>query len=406
MLDASRAVGVVSQLKSSEQREAFAAENRTRAGAAAPRARGRGARATPLLAHRGGARGGARRSTGRPTSRRSPSFRGVRVLEDVPLARDRAASSTGRRSSRPGSCGAPTRGSSRTPTGARKARELFDDAQADAGAAARRRAGSAARAGVRLLPRERGRRRHRGLRGRGTRRASSARCHTLRQQSDKGGGEPNQALADFVAPRESGLRDWIGAFAVTTGLGAEALVAGARAGARRLRGDHGQGARRPPRRGARRSGCTARRARDWGYGAGESLTRRGADPRALPRHPAGARLSRPAPTTREKRPALRPAGRRGTGRHRAHRELRDAARGLGLRLLLRAPAGALLRARHDRAATRCSTTTAARAWTCARSSAGSRRTSTTTRREARRWRARCRPASRRSAPAWTGAWGP
>jgi 5-methyltetrahydrofolate--homocysteine methyltransferase len=47
----------------------------------------------------------------------------------------------------------------------------------------------------------------------------------LRQQSDKGRSEPCQALADFVAPAESGRRDFIGAFAVTAGLGSDALVA-------------------------------------------------------------------------------------------------------------------------------------------------------------------------------------
>jgi len=51
-----------------------------------------------------------------------------------------------------------------------------------------------------------------------------ATVHTLRQQSDKGAGEPNQALADFIAPKESGLADYLGAFAVTAGIGMEALV--------------------------------------------------------------------------------------------------------------------------------------------------------------------------------------
>jgi len=49
--------------------------------------------------------------------------------------------------------------------------------------------------------------------------------HTLRQQGDRRDGQPAQALADFVAPREAGLADWIGAFAVTAGLGAEELAA-------------------------------------------------------------------------------------------------------------------------------------------------------------------------------------
>jgi 5-methyltetrahydrofolate--homocysteine methyltransferase len=49
--------------------------------------------------------------------------------------------------------------------------------------------------------------------------------HALRQQMDKGEDEPAYALADFVAPLETGHLDWIGAFAVTAGLGAEELVA-------------------------------------------------------------------------------------------------------------------------------------------------------------------------------------
>jgi 5-methyltetrahydrofolate--homocysteine methyltransferase len=47
--------------------------------------------------------------------------------------------------------------------------------------------------------------------------------HTLRQQSEKRAGEPNRALSDFVAPRDSGREDWLGAFAVTTGIGADAI---------------------------------------------------------------------------------------------------------------------------------------------------------------------------------------
>jgi 5-methyltetrahydrofolate--homocysteine methyltransferase len=48
---------------------------------------------------------------------------------------------------------------------------------------------------------------------------------TLRQQGERAEGQPNQALADFVAPRDSGLEDWIGAFAVTAGRGEEELSA-------------------------------------------------------------------------------------------------------------------------------------------------------------------------------------
>ena len=48
--------------------------------------------------------------------------------------------------------------------------------------------------------------------------------HTLRQQTEKTPGHPNRALADFVAPGDSGVADYVGAFAVTAGLGIEALV--------------------------------------------------------------------------------------------------------------------------------------------------------------------------------------
>jgi len=44
--------------------------------------------------------------------------------------------------------------------------------------------------------------------------------HTLRQQGDKSSGF-NHALADYIAPQESGLKDYIGCFAVTTGIGIE-----------------------------------------------------------------------------------------------------------------------------------------------------------------------------------------
>jgi 5-methyltetrahydrofolate--homocysteine methyltransferase len=52
------------------------------------------------------------------------------------------------------------------------------------------------------------------------------RFHTLRQQRRRSGDRPYLALADFVAPRESGLADYLGAFVVTAGHGVAELVAG------------------------------------------------------------------------------------------------------------------------------------------------------------------------------------
>jgi len=49
-----------------------------------------------------------------------------------------------------------------------------------------------------------------------------ARVHFLRQQKDLPEGKPHVALADFVAPKTSHLRDYLGAFAVSTGQGIEA----------------------------------------------------------------------------------------------------------------------------------------------------------------------------------------
>ncbi len=57
------------------------------------------------------------------------------------------------------------------------------------------------------------------------RREVRAVIHTLRQQTDKGPNRPTLALADFIAPRESGVADYLGCFAVTAGLGAAELVA-------------------------------------------------------------------------------------------------------------------------------------------------------------------------------------
>jgi 5-methyltetrahydrofolate--homocysteine methyltransferase len=49
--------------------------------------------------------------------------------------------------------------------------------------------------------------------------------HTLRQQMEKPPGRPNVGLADFVAPRSAGIVDYLGGFAVTSGVGSAGLVA-------------------------------------------------------------------------------------------------------------------------------------------------------------------------------------
>jgi 5-methyltetrahydrofolate--homocysteine methyltransferase len=49
--------------------------------------------------------------------------------------------------------------------------------------------------------------------------------HHLRQQTEKDPGKPNRCLADFVAPRDSGKHDYVGAFVVTAGIGIEEHIA-------------------------------------------------------------------------------------------------------------------------------------------------------------------------------------
>ena len=58
----------------------------------------------------------------------------------------------------------------------------------------------------------------------GTRNASIATLHTLRQQVTHSDDRPNWALADFIAPDDSGLKDYIGGFVVTTGTKVEDLA--------------------------------------------------------------------------------------------------------------------------------------------------------------------------------------
>jgi 5-methyltetrahydrofolate--homocysteine methyltransferase len=105
-----------------------------------------------------------------------------------------------------------------------------------------------------------------------SRTVEAGRFHTLRQQKPKPEGEPQLALADFVAPVDSGVRDYVGAFAVTAGLGIDALVRGfeathddydaimTKALADRLAEGFAE--------------LLHERARsDWGYGRGESLSK-------------------------------------------------------------------------------------------------------------------------------------
>ena len=97
------------------------------------------------------------------------------------------------------------------------------------------------------------------------------RVHSLRQQWQRKGQSEFLALADFVAPLQSGRKDYLGAFAVTTGLGVDELVA-------RYEADHDDYNAIMVKALADRlaealAECLHRTARaDWGYGAEERLS--------------------------------------------------------------------------------------------------------------------------------------
>ncbi len=58
-----------------------------------------------------------------------------------------------------------------------------------------------------------------------TRKKVAMTWHNLRQQTKKPADIPNFCLADYIAPKETGVKDYIGGFAVTTGIGIDARVA-------------------------------------------------------------------------------------------------------------------------------------------------------------------------------------
>ena len=93
----------------------------------------------------------------------------------------------------------------------------------------------------------------------------------LRQQEEIGDDRPNRSLADFIAPVETGVTDYIGAFAVTAGIGADELVT-------RYEADHDDYHAIMVKALADRFAeafaeyLHARARKDWGYGAREQLS--------------------------------------------------------------------------------------------------------------------------------------
>jgi 5-methyltetrahydrofolate--homocysteine methyltransferase len=103
------------------------------------------------------------------------------------------------------------------------------------------------------------------------RRAPLTRFPMLRQQEQMADGVPYLSLADFIAPLESGLTDYLGAFAVTAGLGADALATA-------YEQEHDDYHSIMVKALADRLAEAAaewlhqRARRDWGYGMNEQLT--------------------------------------------------------------------------------------------------------------------------------------
>jgi 5-methyltetrahydrofolate--homocysteine methyltransferase len=218
VLDASRAVGVVGKLKSPELKKTFAAQNRQEQDKL--REQHKAPKAAPLL-------------TLEEARRRKPPidwaaipaarscFTGIRVFDPVPLEEivpyidwSPLFQAWELRGTFPKILDAPDVGP--------KARELLDDAQkllqqivAEKLLTARAVVGffPAHSAGddIEIYTDE-------------TRSKVLATIHTLRQQMEKAPGHYNYALADFVAPRESGQADYLGGFAVTAGANIEPLV--------------------------------------------------------------------------------------------------------------------------------------------------------------------------------------
>jgi len=97
------------------------------------------------------------------------------------------------------------------------------------------------------------------------------RFHFLRQQANKEGSEPCRSLADFIAPKATGLRDHVGAFAVTTGIGLKALTDRYRAENDDYNAIMAEAL--ADRLAEAFAECLHKRVRDeWGYGRAEGLS--------------------------------------------------------------------------------------------------------------------------------------
>ena len=219
VLDASRAVGVVSQLLSDERRPQFVETNARDQQASREQFANKRTQKNMLSIEE--ARAKKTPITWRAEDIPVPEFLGVRVLKDVPLAHlvpfidwSPFFTTWELRGKYPEIFDDKVVGE--------RARELFDDARAiltklvtehelTANGVYGFFPANAVGDDIELYTDE-------------TRKDVLATFHTLRQQSEKSADQYNKALSDYVAPRETGIKDYIGAFAVTSGINIEPIV--------------------------------------------------------------------------------------------------------------------------------------------------------------------------------------
>ena len=170
--------------------------------------------------------------------------------------------------------------------------------------------------------------------------------HNLRQQGEHRDGIPNRSLGDFIAPKDTGLADYVGAFAVTTGLGSRDKIVEFKA----ANDDYSailleSLADRLAEAFAERMHQRVRKE-FWGFQPDEQLDNEALIGEKYVGNPPCPRLPG-LPGAHREGDALGVDGRQGADRHRADRVDGDVARCRRQRLVLLAPAVAVLRGRPD-----------------------------------------------------------
>ncbi len=217
VLDASRSVNVVEKLISDEQRESFVAENRDLQTQLVASYQGRQQKLVPYsdaLAKRFA-------TDWQKVRIDQPSFTGVRVLEDIPLAEIRPYVDWS-----PFFMTWELKGKFpkifESDVVGQQARELYDDANAliDEVIADHSLRANAVYAFWNAASDED----DIILYNDDSRSSELGRFHCLRQQWERRGQSDFRSLADYVAPRDSGRKDYVGGFVVTAGIGADELA--------------------------------------------------------------------------------------------------------------------------------------------------------------------------------------